>query len=293
MSVNGGDGETEQIKFTVNRFGSVYEYGKAVRKLQGRCVSKVSDELVISEFNPDPLDEDMIRVEITRDGERVKDPVFTRRMITGSNRDDARPEWYRYDYHLDPSNFRKDGTYQISVTSRDTAGNEPEAADTAGGVIRFTVDAEKPAMTMIEFTTDKDTGCRKVSWEAFDAIGIADLKIYVDGELWKHEEEQETAIRKYGEVDLSARDEKKKLGKTQPHTVRFVVTDRAGNCLDTGEKSDSAGALTIARRSLLVSSVIKIAVLAAAAVIVPVIVYLAERRDRRDKENRKNRKEKV
>lgn len=242
-----------EIKFTINRFGSVYEYSDelvALIKDGGQYITSVEDDLVITEYNADRILEGSLKILITRDGETV-DVDFT------SNPENINSEvaigesgWYQYVYTIKASNFEKDGVYKISLTSKyaadDSAENESTSVpdnslDEQGkeilDTINFTVDSVAPEIRNIvnldKKIADVDKivdGKLNVKYTIVDVGGLKTIEVIVNGETIKTLTSEEIGDNLYnftGDFDLT-----EQTGTTA-HKVRIKVTDLAGNVTDT------------------------------------------------------------
>lgn len=248
-----GNEETEEYTFTVNRFGSVYEYGDelvALIKDGGQYIKNVDGDLVITEYNADRLLAGSLKILITRDGETV-DVDFT------SNPADINAEvgigesgWYQYVYTVKASNFEKDGVYKISLASKYAAVDSPEndstsvpenSIDKQGNAIvdtmNFTVDSVAPEIRNIvnldQRIADVDKivdGKLNVKYTIVDVGGLKTIEIIVNGETVQTLTEEDIADNAYnfsGSFDIAEQD------GTTAQKVRIVVTDLAGNVTDT------------------------------------------------------------
>lgn len=242
-----------EIKFTINRFGSVYEYSDelvALIKDGGQYITSVEDDLVITEYNADRILEGSLKILITRDGETV-DVDFT------SNPENINAQvgigesgWYQYVYTIKASNFEKDGVYKISLTSKyaadDSAENESTSVpdnslDEQGKEIldtmNFTVDSVAPEIRNIvnldKKIADVDKivdGKLNVKYTIVDVGGLKTIEVIVNGETIKTLTSEEIGDNLYnftGDFDLT-----EQTGTTA-HKVRIKVTDLAGNVTDT------------------------------------------------------------
>lgn len=249
--------ETEsEIKFTINRYGSVYEYSDELVELikdGGQYIQSVENDLVITEYNADRILEGSLQILITRDGETV-DVDFT------SNPENINAQvgigesgWYQYVYTVKASNFEKDGVYKISLTSKyaadDTAENEstsvPEnSIDEQGKEIldtmNFTVDSVAPEIRNIvnldKKIADKDKivdGKLNVKYTIVDVGGLKTIEIIVNGNTIQTLTAEDIADNAYnftGSFDLEEQN------GTNAHKVQIKVTDLAGNVTDTNSE---------------------------------------------------------
>lgn len=116
-----------EFRFSVNRFGSTYEYANAngftknyTRDFIKRYYNKDTDEpIVIREINPVSLKTQV--VELTKNNNKrtlVKDTDYKVTEDRGS-KDGSR----MYLYTIDPSVFTEEGVYDFIISSEDVAGN--------------------------------------------------------------------------------------------------------------------------------------------------------------------------
>lgn len=242
-----------QVKFTINRFGSVYEYSDKLVDLikdGGQYVTSVKDDLVITEYNADRILEGSLKILITRDGESV-DVDFTSNPETiNAQVGIGESGWYQYVYTIKASNFEKDGVYKITLTSKyaadDSAENESTSVpdnsiDSQGKAIvdsmNFTVDSVAPEIRNIvnldKKIADRDKivdGKLNVKYTVVDVGGLKSIEITVNGKTIQTITEKEIADNAYnftGSFDIDEQD------STTAQKVRIKVTDLAGNVTDT------------------------------------------------------------
>lgn len=242
-----------QVKFTINRFGSVYEYSDKLVDLikdGGQYVTSVKDDLVITEYNADRILEGSLKILITRDGESV-DVDFTSNPETiNAQVGIGESGWYQYVYTIKSSNFEKDGVYKITLTSKyaadDSAENESTSVpdnsiDSQGKAIvdsmNFTVDSVAPEIRNIvnldKKIADRDKivdGKLNVKYTVVDVGGLKSIEITVNGKTIQTLTEKEIADNAYnftGSFDIDEQD------STTAQKVRIKVTDLAGNVTDT------------------------------------------------------------
>ena len=242
-----------EIKFTINRFGSVYEYSDelvALIKDGGQYITSVEDDLVITEYNADRILEGSLKILITRDGETVDVDFTSNPENINSQVAIGESGWYQYVYTIKASNFEKDGVYKISLTSKyaadDSAENESTSVpdnslDEQGkeilDTINFTVDSVAPEIRNIvnldKKIADVDKivdGKLNVKYTIVDVGGLKTIEVIVNGETIKTLTSEEIGDNLYsftGDFDLT-----EQTGTTA-HKVRIKVTDLAGNVTDT------------------------------------------------------------
>ena len=248
-----GNEEKEKYTFTVNRFGSVYEYSDKLVDLikdGGQYVTSVKDDLVITEYNAERILEDSLKILITRDGESVDVDFTSNPGAINAQVGVGESGWYQYVYTIKASNFEKDGVYKITLTSKyaadDSAENESTSVpdnsiDSQGKEIvdsmNFTVDSVAPEIRNIvnldKRIADRDKivdGKLNVKYTVVDVGGLKSIEIMVNGKTIQTLNEKEIADNAYnftGSFDIDEQN-----GATA-QKVRIKVTDLAGNVTDT------------------------------------------------------------
>lgn len=245
--------ETEsEIKFTINRYGSVYEYSEELVELikdGGQYVQSIGSDLVITEYNADKLLAGSLNILVTRDGENI-DVDYTSDPAVNDAAGIGQSGWYQYTYTIKAVNFTQDGVYKISLTSKyatdDSAENESTSVpdnsiDSQGKEIidsmNFTVDSVAPEIRNIvnldKRIADRDKivdGKLNVKYTVVDVGGLQSIEITVNGKTIQTLTEKEIADNAYnftGSFDIDEQD------STTAQKVRIKVTDLAGNVTDT------------------------------------------------------------
>ena len=223
-----GNTASRDIPFKVNRFGSVYVYSQSCRDLQDNYVRTVERDLVISEYNPDRLLAKSLKVEIIRDGEPLEHVLYEVRSGENEKQKEGKG-WNRYDYIISQKNFEKDGIYQVSVSSADEAGNNPDSMDYYQKPILFRVDSTKPEVDFIKETARsmKVNVDNILRYQAFDAIRLKSIRVLVDGKLQEEISDIPNVTNYEGTVRLTG---------LRKHSVQIVLTDMAGNTYRSEEQ---------------------------------------------------------
>lgn len=220
-----GNVDEEQIRFTVNRFGSVYEYSDNLLELienGGTYNQSIDEDLTFTIYNASPIDPDNISVVITRDGRPVE-ALFTVDELTADGEG-----WYSYLVTIDPSNFAEDGVYTVSVTTTDDADNTVEnTGDNSDGDILFYVDSTAPQLTSVNGLEESIVNATEleVSYTVYDTIGLASVQVKVDGEIVDSATEFDDASNYSGKFTIHE--------KSSAQHVSFILTDKAGNVTDS------------------------------------------------------------
>lgn len=221
-----GNSSVKTVTFTINRFGSIYVYEDYLRGLQDKYVREITEDIVITEINPDRLDLSKVRVEITRDGMPISSVIYTINPSTNYNIKTGQSGWYEYTYRIDPSNFTEDGVYKITISSVDEAGNTPETLNYENGAIIFRVDRTPPEISSVVGLEKAIVNAaeQQVKFSVFDALGLQKVSVYVNGELVLETDNFEDLINYTNSITL---------GQGMNQNVRIVATDLAGNTTDT------------------------------------------------------------
>ena len=196
MTDKAGHSVTSTLKFTINRYGSVYEYSDDLLALienGGAHVQVVDGNIYIEEYNASEVENGSIHILVTRDGVPVElTPQIDTVNINGV-------AWHHYIYTIPNSAFAADGYYQITISSTDKDGNTstsvPEnliSRHADGTLYRdtmsFTVDTIPPEIRSIvnleKPIADRDKivdGKLPVTYTLVDVGGLASFEVWLDG----------------------------------------------------------------------------------------------------------------
>lgn len=211
-----GNRVTEEIIFSVNRFGSVYVLDETLKNIQGSYIQKPMD-IVLRETNVDDLDEDSIRVMLTTNGiprDLTKNMEYTLSKVGGGT-------WSQYEYKIDKSVFAGDGKYVITVYSEDHAGNINEnIEESKKAEIKFGVDGTAPVILPINLESETDYNAEEffASVSVKDNLVLQSVQISLNGEQIEYQKQEDT-------YDFVIPED------TRKQSVVILAQDAAGNAV--------------------------------------------------------------
>ena len=265
MTDKAGHSTESHVKFTVNRFGSVYEYSEYLTSLirdGGQYVTKngdaaITDDLVITEYNADRIVGGTLKIVITRDGEPI-DTKYVANPEPSADTALGSSGWYQYVYTISKENFTEDGVYSITITSEDYTGNSstsvPDNSVDASGnrildVMTFTVDTTPPEIRNIVNLDERIVNAAEltVKYTIVDVGGLKQVDIYINGELAE-------SITDFGNDRNSYTGEFTLTESSAAQTVRIQATDLAGNVTDTAAEDFDPGELYVFYDTVTVST---------------------------------------
>ncbi|WP_448973157.1 hypothetical protein [Oribacterium sp.] len=217
-----GNETTEELWFSVNRFGSTYLLSDRAKALQG-TYQKEGEEILISEINADEVLSSALTLYRNEEKHALSEGVEYQTTRSGGN-----GKWYRGDYLIKKDNFDKEGLYHLQISSQDKAGNLASTEQTERGAeLRFGIDRTPPRILLSNVdnqgvyrgdSLDLDLSVQDNLWlEQVDAI--------VDGteELsWKDKSLQEAVAKDSFPLQISGE-------KGKRHKLLVVARDAAGN----------------------------------------------------------------
>lgn len=257
ISDKAGNKSSQTVKFTVNRFGSVYALNKyLVNDLNNSYVQSIDNNLVITEYNPDKLVKGTLEVVVTRDGSPVEfgDGQLTVNPVVNSTVQIGQSGWYQYNYTISKDLFTDDngkaidGIYKIYIASEDEVGNKSENINYKDADVIFRLDTTAPSLKSVSGLEKSVVNATKldVSYEIFDSIGIKSIDVYYVNENGidsvdhiRSKDSKEKNVAGYIE-DVTSYSGKFTIGECSKENVRFVITDLAGNVTDTGDSNNKA-----------------------------------------------------
>lgn len=261
-----------QMKFTINRYGSVYEYSDYLMSLirnggqyltiQEGETAAITEDLVITEYNANQLLEGSLQILITRDGESVEADYTTSPAAIDESASVDEDGWYQYVYTIKASNFSEDGVYKIALSSAySTSDSEkngstsvPENSMDGNGAqvldtMTFTVDTTAPEIRNIVNLEKEIINAQSVNvkYNIVDVGGLKSVEVLVNGEVVDN-------VTQFDDGEFNYNGQFTIQESNSAQTVQLKVTDLAGNVTDTAADDFNANELFIFHDTVTVST---------------------------------------
>lgn len=217
-----GNETTEELWFSVNRFGSTYLLSDRAKALQG-TYQKEGEEILISEINADEVLSSALTLYRNEEKHSLSEGAEYQTTRSGGN-----GKWYRGDYLIKKDNFDKEGLYHLQISSQDKAGNLASTEQTERGAeLRFGIDRTPPRILLSN--VDNQGVYRgdflDLDLSVQDNLWLEQVDATVDGteELsWKDKSLQEAVAKDSFPLQISGE-------KGKRHKLLVVARDAAGN----------------------------------------------------------------
>lgn len=217
-----GNETTEELWFSVNRFGSTYLLSDRAKALQG-SYQKEGEEILISEINADEVLSSALTLYRNEEKHALSEGAEYQTTRSGGN-----GKWYRGDYLIKKDNFDKEGLYHLQISSQDKAGNLASTEQTERGAeLRFGIDRTPPRILLSN--VDNQGVYRgdalDLDLSVQDNLWLEQVDATVDGteELsWKDKSLQEAVAKDSFPLQISGE-------KGKRHNLLVVARDAAGN----------------------------------------------------------------
>lgn len=218
----------EQIRFSVNRKGSVYTLDDYTRKLVGEIYVKSVEDVAFYETNVNILN--TIRLTIAKDNRSGllidENDLAEITLVEGAGytieRENVNGGWSQYKYVIHKSNFTEDGIYRLSIYSTDEAGNVSEnTMESKLAEINFMVDSTEPICIVSDLKsgTTYNMAEKRVVFEPQDNLLLRKVEVYLNDvqvAAWEDAEQ----VSDFSFVIAQSNTEQ---------SVRIVCIDAAGN----------------------------------------------------------------
>ncbi len=215
-----GNSSEATMLFSVNRFGSVYDFSKATERLVGQgglYYTKEGQELTVIETNVDTLEFQEITLNHNgklRTLEKEKDYI-----VLSSGHAES---WKQYTYRIFKENFQNEGTYILTIYSEDRADNLSDN-HSKGKKIEFVVDRTAPSVlvTGVENKGQYRTEWKEILLDVEDNVSMDRVEVLLNGERIIYPTEE--VLEKNGRLVLRIQSQE----RWQSLTV--TAFDKAGN----------------------------------------------------------------
>ena len=217
-----GNETTEELWFSVNRFGSTYLLSDRAKALQG-TYQKEGEEILISEINADEVLSSALTLYRNEEKRALSEGAEYQTTRSGGN-----GKWYRGDYLIKKDNFDKEGLYHLQISSQDKAGNLASTEQIERGAeLRFGIDRTAPRILL---SNVDDQGVYRgdildLDLSVQDNFWLEQVNATVDGEheiSWTDKSLQEAVAKDSFPLQISGEEGKR-------HKLLIVARDAAGN----------------------------------------------------------------
>ncbi|MBQ8856865.1 MAG: hypothetical protein IJ024_01835 [Lachnospiraceae bacterium] len=221
-----GNRSEAMIRFSVNRFGSVYTFDRATEDLvgaHGKYYTNKEQKLVVTETNVDSLE--FREITLNRNGKltTLKEGEDYAVSYNGSE-----TSWKQYTYTFEADNFIEEGSYILTIYSEDRAENTSDN-QSKGKKIEFTVDKTNPSILIsgVENGGQYRTNSKEITVNLEDNISVAQALVTINGVEMIYDAAQ--LHESEGRLLLKINSE------NQWQDIRVVATDAAGNITSSEE----------------------------------------------------------
>lgn len=217
MDKAGNEFENELV-FSVNRFGSVYQYDAGTKQLLENYYAVACEDLVVQEINVNSLK--VNRITYSKDGEIVTLEEGKDYKLLESG--DANT-WKEYVYTIYGENFTEEGKYILTLYSEDEADNQSDNK-AKGKDIEFVIDKTAPSVVLsgVEDNGQYNEESKEFTMNVEDNIGLDGVEVYNDGELIA-EFDGEAIFEANGTLRVSLQ------SKNNWQSIEVITKDMAGN----------------------------------------------------------------
>ena len=219
-----GNETSDEVTFSVNRFGSTYILNDETKDLVDRYYSNTEHALGITEINVNELSKNEVTYSLN--GDLVTLSKGADYTIKSEN-----PGWWQYDYTIDASNFEKEGNYVVTLTSVDEATNvnttraiRENKGPSSELDISFMIDKTAPSLiiTGVEDNGRYSDNERTIVVHYEDNSFVNTLNVYANNQLVKQLDAKSLSEAK-GQIEYVA------SSKSTKQSVRVEAVDAAGN----------------------------------------------------------------
>jgi len=239
-----------KYRFSLNRNGSAYDLTQLAKLMDRQYTNYESfEDIVLTEMNVDKVDQ--FEVYISRNGALGYKADYERKVSGSAD------TGYIYTYRIKRKNFAEEGSYRLSLYSKDKAGNEVNnALKLNGNEIAFVVDNSVPKVMIdgVEAGNVQDVKTQEISITVADNFRLSEAKFMLvnsNNEVLESWDYMELSQGKGGTVHITI--------PTYDEEVSLIykVTDTAGNEMQTQCSKETAAATPPAAKDKVVEYVNK------------------------------------
>lgn len=214
------------VRFSVNRFGSVFTFDEKTEALVGKegvYYTKEEPELVVYETNVDKLEFREITWNLNGKIKVLEEGVDYEVVEKGTEE-----SWRQYTYRIRKNNFTEDGRYILTIYSKDRAANI-SASNLKGKKLEFAVDKKAPDILIsgVENKKRYKEEYREVTIDVEDNVAISYAEVTMNGETLRYD--AENLAKTDGKILLRME------SANQYQTLSVKAYDAAGNEAETQE----------------------------------------------------------
>lgn len=168
-----GNDASLTYRFSLNRNGSAYDFADLIRLMENQYNTYIGmEDILITEMNVDLVDE--FEVFISRNGALGYKAAYEKEVQGSDN------IGYTYTYRIKRENFAEEGSYRLSMYSKDRAGNEVNnSIAIQGKEVEFIIDNTAPKVVIDGVETGKvyDVESQEVGIVVTDNFKLAEAEI--------------------------------------------------------------------------------------------------------------------
>lgn len=220
-----GNETEETVLFSVNRFGSTYEFAPETKEFLDKFYTNDPQDIIVTERNVDTLV--FNGISYGRDGRQTELKEGEDYTVKASG---SEVSWKQYIYNISKDNFQEEGRYNVTIDSQDRAENIMNNK-VKGLDIEFVVDKTAPTVvvTGIEAGAYREDS-RDMSINVADNTAVEKVEVLINGT--RAEEYSQKEIEQMdGELTYTISDD------NDPQDILVVATDLAGNEGSSDEQS--------------------------------------------------------
>ncbi|MBQ7972282.1 MAG: hypothetical protein IJ291_02345 [Lachnospiraceae bacterium] len=169
------------VRFSLNRYGSVYVFNGGLNEISGNYVNEASG-IEVEEINIDRLVYKTIQIVIAVNGETRTLTEGIDYQVIPNEKDGS---WSRYTYRFEDNLFVQDGTYRLMIYSVDSAGNKnSNTMLEKKAEIQFGIDNTAPVIASLNLENGivYNESTKEALFSIADNFVLDAVKVMINGE---------------------------------------------------------------------------------------------------------------